>query len=344
MTLAAPASPTAPVAELAANDICWCGSGRRYKRCHRGADRDPIGAAAEAGPAELPPTRRVKAGRISPRLEIPDHITLPPYAFGKPVPPRDPGRPRDADTIARMRIAGKAAAEVLNTVGDAIADGVTTDELDRVAHAAYLARGGYPSPLGYGGPQRPYPKGICTSVNEVICHGIPDSTRLHDGDIVNVDVTIYLDGVHGDTNKTFFVGGEEACDLQSRKLVHTTRECLELGIEAVKPGAQVRDIGRAIQLHAEAAGFGVVRAFVGHGVGPQFHGEPNVVHYDERTATFTFEPGMTFTIEPMITVGTHRHVMWPDGWTAVTADGKRTAQFEHTLLVTDDGVEILTLA
>jgi methionyl aminopeptidase len=162
-----------------------------------------------------------------------------------------------------MRVAGKAAAEVLAAVGAAIADGVTTDELDRVCHEAAIARGSYPSPLGYGGPANPYPKSVCTSINEIICHGIPDSTRLRDGDIVNIDVTVYLNGVHGDTNATFFVGGEEACDLQSRKLVHTTRECLELGIAAVRPGAQIRDIGRAIAPHAEAAGFGVVRSFVG---------------------------------------------------------------------------------
>ena len=338
----APQAAAAPVA-LAASDPCWCGSGRKYKRCHRLTDLDPERAARAAAVPELPPTRRVRAGRISPVREVPDRIARPPYAFGRPVGPREAGGPRDADTIARMRIAGRAAAEVLAAVGRAAVPGVTTDELDRVAHTETLARGSYPSPLGYGGPENPYPKSVCTSVNEVICHGIPDSTRLREGDIVNADITVFLDGVHGDTNATFFVGGEEACDLTSRRLVRTTYECLQRGIAAVRPGAQVRDIGRAIQPHAEAAGFGVVRAFVGHGIGTQFHAEPSVPHYDEPSATRVLEPGMTFTIEPMVTVGSWQHVMWPDGWTAVTSDGRRTAQFEHTILVTDDGAEVLTL-
>ncbi len=341
MTTSSPASSPAPT--LAAADPCWCGSGRRYKRCHRIADLDPERAARAAAPPDLPPVRRVRAGRVSAVREVPATIPRPPYAFGRPIGPRDPGLPRDADTIARMRVAGRAAAEVLAAVGAAALPGATTDELDRVAHTESLARGAYPSPLGYGGAANPFPKSVCTSVNEVICHGIPDSSRLREGDIVNVDVTVFLGGVHGDTNATFFVGGEQACDLTSRRLVHTTRECLELGIGAVHPGAQVRDIGRAIAAHAEAAGFGVVRSFVGHGIGEQFHSEPSVPHYDEPSATRVLEAGMTFTIEPMITVGSYEAQMWPDGWTAVTADGRRTAQFEHTVLVTDDGADVLTV-
>ena len=234
-----------------------------------------------------------------------------------------------------MRVAGRAAAEVLAEVGRAVRPGVTTDELDRVCHEACLARGGYPSPLGYNG----FPKSLCTSVNEVICHGIPDSTVLEDGDIVNCDVTIYLDGVHGDTNATFLVGD---VDEASRRLVDVTRECLDLGIAAVRPGGTVRDIGRAIQAHAEGLGYGVVRSFVGHGIGTTFHAEPQVYHYDNPQARLRLEPGMTFTIEPMITIGDWHHELWDDGWTAVTKDRSRTAQFEHTLVVTDDGAEVLT--
>ena len=333
---------TTPV--LASNAPCWCGSGRKYKRCHRLADLDPERAAAEQArreQAEREAARFVRPGRISPRRAVPAEIARPDYALDKAGRPRfrDSGAPRDADTVERMRRAGRAAAEVLAEVGAAVRPGVTTDELDRIAHEGCLARGGYPSPLGYGGSVMPFPKSLCTSVNEVICHGIPDSTVLKDGDIVNCDVTIYLDGVHGDTNATFLVGD---VDDDSRRLVEVTRECLDLGIAAVRPGAQVRDIGKAIQAHAEGHGYGVVRAFVGHGIGRSFHCEPQVFHYDNPDARSVLREGMTFTIEPMITIGDWRHEMWDDGWTAVTADRSRTAQFEHTLVVTADGAEVLT--
>jgi methionyl aminopeptidase len=329
---------TAPT--LAANDPCWCGSGRKYKRCHRIADLDPERAAAEQARKEAAAReaeKYVKPGRISPRREVPAGIARPPYADDPKGRPgvRESSAPKDAETIEKMRRAGRAAAEVLQAVGAAVRPGITTDELDAIAHEECIKRGGYPSPLGYNG----FPKSLCTSVNEVICHGIPDSTVLKDGDIVNLDVTIYLDGVHGDTNATFFVG---EVDEESKRLVQVTRECLDKGIDAVRPGGTVRDIGRAIQAHAEGNGFGVVRAFVGHGIGRAFHAEPQVYHYDNPQARLKLEPGMTFTIEPMITIGDWRHVMWDDGWTAVTKDRSRTAQFEHTLLVTDDGAEILT--
>ncbi|HVU71631.1 MAG TPA: type I methionyl aminopeptidase [Mycobacteriales bacterium] len=331
----------ATVERLPANAPCWCGSGRKYKRCHRAADLDPALAAAGDAPPFPPTGRRVRPGVQSPVRTVPDSIPKPPYARGEGMPARrDAGEPKDAETIQRMRRAGRAAAEVLAAAGAAIVPGMTTDEIDRIVHEETIKRGGYPSPLLYGHP--PYPKSCCTSINEVICHGIPDSTELVSGDIVNVDVTVYLDGVHGDTNATFFVGGEAACDLQSRALVRVTRECLEKGIEAVKPGARVRDIGRAIQPHAEAAGFSVVRSFVGHGLGEQFHADPTITHYDDPRATRLLEPGMTFTIEPMINVGSWRHKMWPDEWTAITVDGKRSAQFEHSLVVTDTGAEVLT--
>jgi methionyl aminopeptidase len=234
-----------------------------------------------------------------------------------------------------MRRAGRAAAEVLEEVRRAIRPGVTTDELDAVAHEACIARGGYPSPLNYHG----FPKAICTSVNEVILHGIPDSRALAAGDIVSVDVTIFLDGVHGDCCATYGVGD---VDEGSRRLLRVAEECLRRGIAAVRPGRPVSDVGRAVQAHAEAAGYGVVRSFCGHGVGEDFHGEPQVLHYYDPRASDPMEEGMTFTVEPMITEGTHRHVLWPDGWTAVTADGRRAAQFEHTVLVTAKGAEVLT--
>ncbi len=331
---------TAPT--LAANDPCHCGSGRKYKRCHRIADVDPERAAAEQAQREEAVREAemyVKAGKQSPRREVPADIPRPPYANDPKGRPgvRESSAPKDAETLVKMRRAGQAAAEILQLVGAAVRPGITTDELDAIAHEECIKRGGYPSPLGYNG----FPKSLCTSVNEVICHGIPDSTVLKDGDIVNCDVTIYLDGVHGDTNATFFVG---EVDEASRKLVAVTKECLDKGIAAVKPGATVRDIGKAIQAHAEGNGYGVVRSFVGHGIGRAFHSEPQVYHYDNPQARLVLEPGMTFTIEPMITIGDWRHDLWPDGWTAVTKDRSRTAQFEHTLVVTDTGAEILTTA
>jgi len=329
---------TAPT--LAAGDPCWCGSGRKYKRCHRLADLDPLRALAEQTrreQAEADAARFVRPGKVSPRREVPADIPRPEYVADRRGRPRDRGSaaPKTPEEIVLMRRAGVAAAQVLAEVGAAVRPGVTTDELDAVCHAACLARGGYPSPLGYNG----FPKSLCTSVNEVICHGIPDSTVLADGDIVNCDVTIFLDGVHGDTNATFCVG---KVDEASSRLVQVTRECLDLGIAAVRPGGTVRDIGRAIQAHAEGRGYGVVRSFVGHGIGRTFHAEPQVYHYDNPAARMALLPGMTFTVEPMITIGDHRHDLWDDGWTAVTKDRSRTAQFEHTLLVTDTGVDVLT--
>jgi methionyl aminopeptidase len=244
-------------------------------------------------------------------------------------------RVKSPEVIARMREAGRVATEVLRLAGEAVGVGVTTDEIDAYVHRLCIERGAYPSPLNYNH----FPKSVCTSVNEVICHGIPDSRALQDGDIVNLDVTTYLDGVHGDTNATFLVG---AVDPESERLVRVTEECMWKGIEAVTAGRPVSDIGRAIEDHAKKHHYGVVRAFIGHGIGEQFHTDFQILHYYEPRANTIMRPGMTFTVEPMITLGSWKHVLWDDGWTAVTADGRRTAQFEHTVLVTDDGVDVLT--
>ncbi len=300
-----------------ANDPCWCGSGRKYKRCHKRSEG------------------RVLPGEVSPMRPVPEHIARPPYADTGDVVAWDEPRIKSPEVIERMRHAGNVAAEILRLAGEHVRSGLTTDELDAYVHELYIERGAYPSPLNYHG----YPKSLCTSVNEVICHGIPDSRALLDGDIVNLDVTAYIGGVHGDTNATFFVG---EVDQQSRELVHITEECMWKGIEAVKPGRPLNDIGRAIEQHARAHRYGVVKAFIGHGIGEQFHTDIQVLHYYDSRSTMLMRPGMTFTIEPMITLGSWQHRMWDDGWTAVTSDGKRTAQFEHTVLVTDDGVDVLT--
>lgn len=266
---------------------------------------------------------------------VPASIERPDYADSGVRTRRKEARVKTPDVIERMRRSGRLAAEVLRDVGAAVAPGVTTDELDVLCHDLIVAAGAYPSPLNYSG----FPKSLCTSVNEVICHGIPDSRKLVNGDIVNLDVTVYREGVHGDCNATFLVG---QVDEAGRKLVQVTKECLDLGIAAVRPGRPISDIGRAIEDHAHRFGYGVVRTFVGHGIGEQFHTDIEVPHYYTPRARMIMEAGMTFTIEPMITEGDHREVFWDDGWTAVTVDRSRSAQFEHTLLVTSNGVEVLT--
>ncbi len=306
-------------ATIKANDQCFCGSGRKFKRCHKDSFEP------------------VRPGAVGPQRAVPDHIGVPSYVTAGEVIRWEEPAVKSPDVIERMRRTGADAAKVLALTGAAAEPGVTTDELDRICHEATIGLGAYPSPLTYGEP--PFPKSICTSLNEVICHGIPDDRELRDGDILNLDVTIFREGVHGDTNRTFLVGD---VDPESKRLVRVTHECLERAIESVAPGQPFNVIGRAIQSHAEAEGFGVVRAFVGHGIGEQFHTDIHVPHYFEPRLTRVMEPGMTFTIEPMITIGAHDHQVWNDGWTAVTIDRKRTAQFEHTLLVTDDGVDVLT--
>jgi len=310
-------SSTEPTTKPAANDVCWCGSGRKYKRCHR------------------PLEGRVMPGVISPMRYVPDHIVKPDYADSGIVGRWDEPRIKDESVIARMREAGKLAAEILRLAGEQVRPGITTDEIDIFVHDLTIGRGAYPSPLNYHG----YPKSVCTSVNDVICHGIPDSRKLEDGDIVNIDVTAFIHGVHGDTNATFFVGD---VDEQSRDLVKVTEECVWRGIDAVRPDRPISDIGKAIETVAKAHKYGIVRAFIGHGIGQQFHTDIQVLHYYDSRNNMIMRPGMTFTIEPMITLGTWQHRVWDDEWTAVTTDGSRCAQYEHMVLVTETGVEVLT--
>ena len=243
---------------------------------------------------------------------------------------------KDSETIERMRIAGQIAGQALAEVGKAVAPGVTTDYLDRVGHEFLLDHGAYPSTLGYRG----FPKSLCTSLNEVICHGIPDSTELVEGDICNVDITAFIGGVHGDTNATFLVG--EVSD-EARLLVERTHEATMRAIKAVAPGRPVNVIGRVIESYAKRFDYGVVRDFTGHGIGTSFHSGLVIPHYDDPRYDTVMEPGMTFTIEPMITLGTYDYEIWDDSWTVVTRDRRLTAQFEHTILVTDTGSDILTL-
>jgi methionyl aminopeptidase len=325
--------------KLSPNDPCWCTSGKKYKKCHQG--RDLLKQLQGLEMAEQPPLpagfQPVRPGAVSPWRSVPAHIVRPDYAYsGKPHGPRHKGIIKGPEQLVRMRKACRAAREVLDEVCAQVRPGIPTDELDRLAHEGYIKRGGYPSTLNYHG----FPKSVCTSVNEVICHGIPDSRLLQDGDIVNVDVTIYLDGMHGDCSATVAVG---TIDEASRRLMEITRECLLAGIGTIRPGSLIRDIGKAIEGHAHAHSYSVVRAFVGHGIGELFHMDPQVPHYYDPAATFECKPGMTFTVEPMINLGTWKHESWNDNWTAVTQDRKRSAQYEHTILVTDVGVEILTL-
>jgi methionyl aminopeptidase len=275
-------------------------------------------------------------GTISPTLPVPSEIVRPEYV-GREQPRRHTGSEvKDAATVEAMRVAGRLAAQALEEVGRHVAPGVTTDTLDRVGHDFLVDRGAYPSTLGYRG----FPKSLCTSVNEVVCHGIPDSTVLREGDIVNIDITAFIGGVHDDTDGTFLVGD---VDEESRLLVERTREAMLRGIKAVAPGREVSVIGRVIEAYARRFGYGVVRDFTGHGIGTTFHSGLVIPHYDDPRHDTVMEPGMTFTIEPMLNLGTHEWDMWDDGWTVVTKDRRRSAQFEHTVLVTEDGSEVLTL-
>ncbi len=285
---------------LSRNDPCWCGSGKKYKHCHLQADRKQQRTS-------------VNWKRRSPQVII-----------------------KSPEQIEGIRRACQVTTGILNMLEERITAGISTEQINTWVHEATLAAGAVPAPLNYRG----YPKSVCTSINEVICHGIPDPERvLQEGDILNVDVTSILDGYYGDCSRMFLIGevSEEA-----RRLVEVTRECLYLGIAQVKPGNTTGDIGAAIQRHAEAHGYSVVRAFVGHGTGVDFHEPPDIRHYGEPGTGAPLQPNMVFTIEPMINIGTYRVKMLDDGWTALTADHSLSAQWEHTLRVTEGGVEILT--
>jgi methionyl aminopeptidase len=284
-----------------------------------------------------PKTGFLTAGQISGTLAVPKNIPRPEYV-GKTAPQKYTGSYlQTPEQIEKIRAAGKIAAQAIQLVGSHVRPGITTDELDRIGHEFIVSQGAYPSTLGYRG----YPKSLCSSVNEVICHGIPDNTVLQDGDIINIDITAFKDGYHGDSNVTFLVGDVKP---EVRDLVDRTRIALERGIAVVAPGREVNVIGRAIQAYAARFGYGVVRDFTGHGIGESFHSGLIIPHYDSAPQySDVMEVGMVFTIEPMLTLGTHAWDMWKDGWTVTTKDKSITAQFEHTLVVTETGAEILTL-
>ncbi|AGU15319.1 type I methionyl aminopeptidase [Corynebacterium argentoratense] len=282
-------------------------------------------------------TRLLTPGTPTPIRTVPNHIERPEYVW-KDTVQEAMGEPfvQTPEVIEKMREASKIAANALAEAGKAVTPGVTTDEIDRVAHEYMCDHGAYPSTLGY----RDFPKSCCVSLNEIVCHGIPDSTVIEDGDIVNIDVTAYKNGVHGDTNATFLAGNVSE---EHRLLVERTKEATMRGIRAAKPGREINVIGRVIEVYAKRFGYNVVRDFTGHGIGTTFHNGLVVMHYDAPEYTDILEPGMTLTVEPMINLGALPYDIWDDGWTVANRDGKFTAQFEHTIVITEDGNEILTL-
>lgn len=289
------------------------------------------------GMPKNPASGHLIPGSLTPQRKVPSAIAQPEYV-GKKAPSKNTvGDVYNAEEIERISIASRIAANAIEAVGSAIQPGVTTDELDAIGHEYVISHDAYPSCLGYRG----FPKSICTSINEVICHGIPDDTVLEEGDIVNIDITAYIGGMHGDTNRTFMVG---QASTEVTDLVERTHESMMRGIKAVAPGREVNVIGRAIEAYAKRFGYGVVRDFTGHGVGRAFHTGLIIPHYDASGRyDDVIEPGMVFTIEPMLTLGTHEWDIWADDWTVTTKDKSWTAQFEHTLVVTERGAEILTL-
>lgn len=287
--------------------------------------------------ADRAPRGTLKPGTLSPKRAVPDHIDRPEYMFHSGPEVVTASDIKTPETVEKIRRAGRIAAQAMEAAAGAIAPGVTTDALDKIAHEYLCDHGAYPSCLGYMG----FPKSICTSINEVICHGIPDSTVLNEGDIINLDVTAYIDGVHGDTNATYGVG---QIDEESALLIERTHNSMMRAIKAVRPGREVNVLGRVIESYAKRFNYGVVRDYTGHGVGEAFHSGLIIPHYDSAPLYDTvMEVGMVFTIEPMLTLGTIEWEQWDDGWTVVTKDRSRTAQFEHTLVVTEDGADILTL-
>ena len=282
-------------------------------------------------------------GNVSPMRSVPTSIPRPDYVGKRRASHWRGGDVHSAETIARISATGRLAAQALAEVLRNVVPGVTTDELDRIGHEFLLDHGAYPSTLGYPGSsgRPPFPKSLCTSLNEVICHGIPDSTVVQDGDVVKVDITAFKDGVHGD-NCGSVVAGEGSPEALA--LVEATREALARGIAAVKPGREVNVIGRVIEAYATRNGYESVRNYTGHGVGPAFHSGLVIPHYDSAPMhSDVIKPGMVFTVEPMLVAGSELNYEWDDGWTVSTDDGSWCAQFEHTIVVTDDGAEVLTL-
>ena len=287
--------------------------------------------------ADRAPLGNLQPGNVSPIRPVPAHIERPEYLFHDGPEVVTTSDVKSPEIVEKIRAAGTIAADAMYLAGAAIAPGVTTDEIDKIAHDYMVSKGAYPSTLEYMG----YPKSICSSINEVICHGIPDDRPLEEGDIVNLDVTAYIDGVHGDTNAMFYVG---EVDEESRLLCERTYTAMMRGIKAVKPGREINVIGRVIESYAKRFDYGVVEDFTGHGVGEAFHSGLIIPHFDTAPRyNQLIEPGMVFTIEPMLTLGEIDWWQWDDDWTVLTKDRGRTAQFEHTIVVTDDGAEILSL-
>ncbi|KAL3875991.1 hypothetical protein ACJMK2_033883 [Sinanodonta woodiana] len=328
------------------SQACFKGFWEEHKKVHKKAKADKVQDEIKELKnlfAGFRFTGELRPGKVSPKRIVPDHIPRPDYAThpeGEPASERQLRGSTNIKTLTDeeqegVRVAGRLGREVLDIAAGVIDVGVTTEEIDRIVHEACIERECYPSPLNYYG----FPKSCCTSVNEVICHGIPDSRPLADGDIVNIDITVYKNDFHGDLNETFYVGN---VDEKYKKLVRVSYECLMNSIAEVKPGTRYRDVGTVIQKHAQSNGFSVVRSYCGHGIHQLFHTAPSIPHYSKNKAVGVMKPGHCFTIEPMINEGSWRDDIWPDNWTAVTEDGKRSAQFEHTLLVTETGCEILT--
>eukprot|EP00775_Hariotina_reticulata_P003656 gene3656-3917_t len=289
--------------------------------------RDYWGGRAAVQPHDIPPAR-----------PVPAQIPRPPYAASGKLPPVD-RKPQihTAEGLVKMRASCKLAAQVLQAAGELIRPGITTDEIDAAVHQMVVDAGAYPSPLNYGR----FPKSVCTSVNEVMCHGIPDKRLLQDGDIVNIDVTVYLNGYHGDTSRTFFVGQPRPA---AERLVAATEEALQEAIKVCGPGVPLTAIGVACSQVAQKHKFTVVRDFIGHGVGTVFHAAPHVFHHKNTEREGTMQVNQTFTIEPIFVEGSNKVLMWKDEWTATTTDGGLAAQCEHTILITPSGHEILTVA
>ena len=313
--------------KLGRNEPCWCGSGRKYKRCHL-----PRQNAAAAGPGTettMEPLIRPAVQGRSMRLSRPSRGA----SSHRPAPA---GQIKTAEQIAGIRKAGRMTRDLLDLLEDFVKPGLYTEDINRLVHEKTLAWGGVPAPLNYRG----FPKSVCTSVNEVVCHGIPGPLQLRAGDIINVDVTSIVDGYFGDASRMYAVGSIAPA---AQKLIEVCRECLERGIAEARPGGYVGNIGAVIQEHAEAHNYGVVRDFVGHGTGVEFHEPLQIPHFGVRGRGEALAAGMVFTVEPMINLGDWRVRILADGWTAVTMDGSLSAQWEHTILVTEEGdAELLT--